>query len=158
MLRRFGVSERDVQDTTQKVFLVAYRKQHAFEGRSSVKTWLYAIALRVAADYRKLAVYHRERLCDEPVDDIDESNPETRLVARERLEELDTILAILPDEQRTVFILYELEELSGDAIAALLGIPEGTVRSRLRLARQTFSRALHQRRPPLAKLATAGER
>jgi RNA polymerase sigma-70 factor, ECF subfamily len=157
-LRRLGVSERDVPDVAQRVFLIAYRKLDTFEGRSTETTWLYAIALRVASDYRKLAVHRRETYQDSPLELTDETNPETRLVQKERLIELDRILSQLPEEQRTVFVLYEFEELSGEQIANIVGVSEGTVRSRLRLARQTFSRMLTQQRQPAARLATAGER
>ena len=66
MLRRFGVSERDVQDKAQKVFLIAFQKLDSFEGRSSIKTWLCGITLRVAADYRKGAAHRREVFLEEP--------------------------------------------------------------------------------------------
>jgi len=59
----------------------------------------------------------------------------------------------LPVDQRTVFVLFELEEMSGEQIAALLSVPEGTVRSRLRLARRAFSRILAERQGRTARFA-----
>jgi RNA polymerase sigma-70 factor, ECF subfamily len=56
----------------------------------------------------------------------------------------EAILSRLPEPQRIVFVLFELEEMSGDDIAALLEIPVGTVRSRLRLARETFRREVRR--------------
>jgi RNA polymerase sigma-70 factor (ECF subfamily) len=146
-LRRMGVSERDAQDACQKVFLVAFQRLATFEGRSALKTWLCGIALRVASDYRRSAVHRRELLGDEmPLAASSEACQLSQLEERERLRELDGVLAALPEEQRIVLVLFELEGMSGDDIGATLGVPEGTVRSRLRLARQAFSRIAAQRR------------
>ncbi len=60
--------------------------------------------------------------------------------SRRRAQQAEAILAKLPPEQRIVFLLFELEEMSGQDIAELLGISVGTVRSRLRLARESFRR------------------
>ena len=57
-LRRLGVPETSIEDAVQDVFLVAHRRAGEFEGRSSVKTWLYGIALRVAKDHRRAAMCH----------------------------------------------------------------------------------------------------
>ncbi len=157
-LRRMGVSERDALDARQKVFLIAHRSLGSFEGRSSVKTWLCGIALRVASDYRRSAVSRREVLVAEvPVGESCQAEQLRQLEERERIAALDAILTELPVDQRTVFVLFELEEMSGEQIAALLVVPEGTVRSRLRLARRAFSRILAERQGRTACLA-AGAR
>lgn len=156
-LRRLGVSERDVEDACQKLFLTAYRRFSEFEGRSSVKTWLCGIALRVASDYRRSASVRRERL-SEQVAELPSTGSEQlqRLEQRERLRELDSILNELPLEQRTVLVLFELEQLSGEEIAALVNVPVGTVRSRLRLARRAFSQIIAERRS-VTRVAAGGE-
>ncbi|HEY5957077.1 MAG TPA: sigma-70 family RNA polymerase sigma factor [Polyangiaceae bacterium] len=146
-LQRMGVSDRDVQDACQKVFLVAYQRLAEFEGRSTLKTWLCGIALRVASDYRRSASHRHELLGDEAhLDVATEASQLAQLEQRERLCELDCVLAALSEEQRTVLVLFELEGMSGEDIAATIGVPEGTVRSRLRLARQAFSRIAANRR------------
>jgi RNA polymerase sigma-70 factor (ECF subfamily) len=156
-LQRMGVHERDVQDTCQKVFLVAFRRQAEFLGLSTSKTWLCGIAIRLASDYRRSAVQRRERLMQEPSPDMGaEPNQLDALEQRERLRELDAVLAELPEEQRTVLVLFELEELSGVDIAQALGVPEGTVRSRLRLARQAFMRIAAERRQCALAQAVGG--
>ena len=66
--------------------------------------------------------------------------PLAQLESRQRARLAEAILDKLPEPQRVVFVLFELEEMSGQDIAELLSIPVGTVRSRLRLARETFSR------------------
>ncbi len=145
-LRRMGVGERDVMDSAQKVFMVAHRRLESFDGRSSLKTWLGGIALRVASDYRRSASARREVLVAEaPPESSSEADQLRRLEAQERLAVLDAVLAALPIEQRTVFVLFELEQVSGEEIAELLGVPEGTVRSRLRLARRAFSKIVAAR-------------
>jgi RNA polymerase sigma-70 factor (ECF subfamily) len=156
-LRRMGVSERDVMDSLQKVFMIAHRRLADFDGRSSLKTWLCGIALRVASDYRRSALSRREVLMAEaPVSAIREADQLRRLEAQERLALLDAVLAELPVEQRTVFVLFELEELPGEDIAELLELPEGTVRSRLRLARRAFSRLVAERSSHPARCAAGG--
>lgn len=156
-LQRMGVSHRDTQDACQKVFVIAFRRLSEFEGRSSLKTWLCGIALRVASDHRHSAPQRREILVDEaPLDASCEASQFADLERRERLRELDAVLAQLPDEQRAVLVLFELEEMSGEDIARTLEVPEGTVRSRLRLARQAFSRIAASRREAEAFSAVGG--
>ncbi len=142
-LRRLGVREPDVLDLAQKVFLTAHFKLAEFEGRSLVSTWLFGIAQRVASDYRRSALIRRE---------VSTDNAELEAVAswhedfsaesdaRRRARAAEAILNKLPEPQRTVFVLFELEEMSGQDIATLLNISVGTVRSRLRLARDAFRR------------------
>jgi RNA polymerase sigma-70 factor, ECF subfamily len=142
-LRRLGVRDADATDQAQKVFLVAHAKLASFEGRARLKTWLFAICQRVASDYRRSAAIRREVATDanelalysgELADVRDEHDWEQRARVAESL------LRKLPEPQRLVFLLFELEDMSGDEIAELLGIAVGTVRSRLRLAREAFSR------------------
>lgn len=157
-LRRMGVGERDVMDAAQKVFIVAHRRLHTFDGRSALKTWLCGIALRVASDYRRSAVARHEVLVAEtPPETSSEADQHRRLETQERLAFLDTVLAELPVEQRTVFVLFELEEVSGEAIAELLAVPEGTVRSRLRLARRAFSRIVAARSVQAGRCVAGGQ-
>ena len=142
-LRRLGVRESDVLDSAQKVFLTAYFKLPEFEGRSRVSTWLFGIAQRVASDYRRSAPVR----CEVVTDDLEreavagnDADLTNETDARRRAHAAEAILNKLPAPQRTVFVLFELEEMSGQDIATLLNISVGTVRSRLRLARDTFRR------------------
>lgn len=143
-LRRLGVSESDVADAVQDVFLVVHRRLGEFEGRSKVSTWLYGIAFRVARDRRRLA-HVRRQVDDEAA--IEESADDRVDVAAEAerkqgMERLEALLDELPIEQRAVFTLFELEAMSGDAIAEALDIPLGTVYSRLRIARDQFRKSV----------------
>jgi RNA polymerase sigma-70 factor, ECF subfamily len=143
-VQRFGVPERDAADATQEVFVIAHRRFAEFEGRSSLRTWLFGIAFRVAAGRRRRASDRREVLESAGVEaDLDPADdPEAQAMRRELRGLLQLGLEALPLEQRAVFTLFELEGLSGEEIAQALGEPEGTVRSRLRLARATFSRVV----------------
>ncbi|HKP61749.1 MAG TPA: sigma-70 family RNA polymerase sigma factor [Polyangiales bacterium] len=139
-LRRLGVRQADAMDQTQKVFLTAHAKLAEFQGRSRLRTWLFAICQRVASDYRRSAPLRREVTTDAAEIDLLSAHADDRSEARQRAHLAEAILDKLPEPQRLVFMLFELEELSGDEIAGLLGISVGTVRSRLRLARETFAR------------------
>jgi RNA polymerase sigma-70 factor (ECF subfamily) len=134
-------------DLTQKVFLVVNQKLAGFEGRSQLATWLFGICQRVASDYRRSALIRCEVVTDASELDLradeDESLVE-KSESRRRAEVAEAILSRLPEPQRVVFVLFELEEMSGDDIAGLLEVPVGTVRSRLRLARETFRREVRR--------------
>ncbi len=142
-LRRLGVREADVMDLTQKAFLTAHFKLPEFEGRSSMKTWLFGICQRLASDYRRSARVRREVATDAAELDVFSTTGED-LVAnaekKQRATVAEAILNKLPEPQLVVFVLFELEEMAGDEIAELLEISVGTVRSRLRLAREAFRR------------------
>lgn len=142
-LRRLGVREADALDQAQKVFLTAHVKLSKFEGRSQLSTWLFGICQRVASDYRRSAAFRREIVTDSAEIELKASTQEDLVQGaetRERVRLAETLLNRLPEAQRVVFVLFELEEMKGEDIAELLGISIGTVRSRLRLARSTFSR------------------
>jgi RNA polymerase sigma-70 factor (ECF subfamily) len=142
VLRRLGVREADLMDMTQNVFVVVHRKLPGFEGRSEVTTWLFGICRRVAIDYRRSARIRREVPADaHQIASLPGPEPASDAPDNARLAALaETLLDRLPEKLRVVFVLFELDEMSGDDIAALLDIPVGTVRSRLRLAREAFQR------------------
>ncbi len=143
-VQRFGVPERDAADIAQEVFLIAYRGFDKFEARSSIKTWLFGIAYRVSLGRLRRSSARREQLGDAELalQASAEPGPELGLEQRELARLLEAGLASLPIEQRAVLTLFELEGFTGEQIADTLGVPLGTVRSRLRLARATFSRTL----------------
>lgn len=140
-LRRLRVAEHDLMDGTQNVFVVIARKYAEFQGRAELRTWIYQICRRVASDYRRSAPVRREVATDDVeiarrADSLDATTNDVEQTQRVELARM--ILDKLPEPQREIFILYELEQLSGQEIASQLEIPLGTVRSRLRLARQAF--------------------
>jgi RNA polymerase sigma-70 factor (ECF subfamily) len=142
-LGRLGVREVDLMDMTQNVFLIVHRQLSGFQGRAELTTWLFSIARLVAKDYLRAAPMRREVVVD--VRDLARQegrweSPLQRLDTRELSLLLEAILKTMPEKLRLVFVMFELEELSGDEIARLLDVPVGTVRSRLRVARALFQR------------------
>lgn len=153
-LRRLGVPADAVDDATQQVFLVLCRRIKDV-GSGQERSFLFGSAVRVASEYRRKPFRHREVL-DEEIDDRagEAESPEKMLQQRQDRELLDAMLDELPMEQRTVFVLYELEELTMVAIAELIGIPQGTVASRLRLARERIEQRARELTEERAKEAT----
>jgi RNA polymerase sigma-70 factor (ECF subfamily) len=140
-LRHLGVAEADIEDVCQEVFITVHRKLGEFEGRSTLRTWLYGICLRVASDYRRRAYVRRERAVAEPRDDSASSStnqPDLRAEARGTLLHL---LDLLDDDKRAVLVLYEIEGLSMKEVAEVIGCPLQTAYSRLHAARKVVSEA-----------------
>lgn len=146
-LFRLGVPEADLSDASQDVFLVAHRRLPEFEGRSKVTTWLFRICLRVASGRQRKAYTRREVLDSGLVDDhpTPDKDPEASRAHAEGLRLLEVALDALSLEQRTVFVLYELEGFTTTEIAETLEMPIGTVYTRLRLARARFEERLKRR-------------
>jgi RNA polymerase sigma-70 factor (ECF subfamily) len=147
-LRRLGVPDRDAGDAMQEVFLTVHRKLPSFEGRCSMMTWLFTICRSTARDRRRRA-YQRYEVSDaarvERTADI-ASDVSTRLEQRQKVTELEAILDTMPEEQRLVFVLFEIERMTGEEIRDALDIPLGTAYSRLRLARAAFRAAIARHR------------
>ncbi len=141
-LRRFSVSEADLPDATQEVFVVVYRRLPEFEGRSKITTWLFRICLRVAKDRRRRAHVRHEVAVAEPEERAATgADVTTALERRDDLALFDAAMSELGLDQAAVFTLFELEAMTGQQIADTLDIPLGTVYSRLRLAREAFRKA-----------------
>jgi RNA polymerase sigma-70 factor (ECF subfamily) len=139
-LRRLGLRESAIDDALQEVFLVVYRRLPGFEGSTGHRAWLFAIALRVARESRRR---DRRLWLEEPVAAVAATvNPDDGAALRQRVQLLDTLLGQLSDEQREVFVMAEVEDLSAPEIAEAIGVKLNTVYSRLRLGRQRFERAL----------------
>jgi RNA polymerase sigma-70 factor (ECF subfamily) len=143
--RRIGVPPSDVEDVVQEVFIVAHRRLAGFDGAVPVSTWLFAIAIRTAKAHKRRAF--RRRLAGlvgfapEPV-----RAPDGDLERRDAEAELGAILDRMNPKKRTVFVLHELEELDGAAIAGIVECSVHTVWSRLRLAREEIERIVRRRR------------
>jgi RNA polymerase sigma-70 factor, ECF subfamily len=147
-LRRLGVSESLADDAAQQVFVAFAQRIDVIEpGREH--PYLMGIAVRVAANFRR----QRARSREDPVELLDESpssarDPESLLLEQQRRQRLDEALATLPDVQRQVFVLYEIEGFSMPEIARALEIPLGTAASRLRRAREAFETWVCEHLPP----------
>jgi RNA polymerase sigma-70 factor (ECF subfamily) len=138
-VRRLGVPERSVDDAVQDVFVVVHRRLAGFEGRSSLRTWLYGIARRVAHDHRR-RVGRKERgeALPDGLADPAAPSPDREVARAQAARLLYSILEGLDDEKREVFVLAELEQMTVPEIAEATGVNLNTVYSRLRAARQAF--------------------
>lgn len=135
VLRRAGVAVSDCDDVTQEVFLVVARRIADVEPGKE-RAFCVGVAVRKASDYRR-SVGRRPRLVENvELEAVSPSpNPEQATAISTQLTLLDTHLRQLSLEQQEVFILVAIEELSFDEAAHALGIPAGTVSSRLHRAR-----------------------
>jgi len=153
-LRRLGLSPPDADDGTQEVFLVASRKLELIAVESE-KRFLFATALRIASTRRRGLRRRREEprswLGEEDSElefdrEHSEPGPERLAELAAARRDLSHILDGMKLEQRAVFVLYELEEMTVPEIAHLLELPSGTVSSRLRVAREEFDLSLRRLR------------
>lgn len=138
VLRRLGVRAADIEDVWQETFIVVHRKLGGFEGRSQLRTWLSAIAVRVASDYRSRAYRRREQATDEVPDAGAAASQHDDLMDQERRALLDRLMAELKPEQREVVVLYEFAELPMQEVAEALGCPLQTAYSRLHAGRRAL--------------------
>jgi len=149
-LRRLGVPPGDVDDCAQQVFVIASRRIDAIPAGSE-RAFLFGTAVRVAAGARRTRTRRREVSLEHCADDDSPDHdaagaadpglsPEEATDQRRARALLDDVLAQMPLELRTVFVLFELEEMTTPEIAELVGVPVGTAASRLRRAREEFQR------------------
>jgi RNA polymerase sigma-70 factor (ECF subfamily) len=144
-LRRLGLDETAAEDGLQDVFLVVHRRLDDFEGRSSIKTWLFGIAIGIVRNHRRT---QRRKGTDQVVEDaleriVAEGEPPDEQAERARaVRLLYTLLDALDDDKRVVFVMAELEQMRGPEIAAATGINLNTVYSRLNAAKADFERAV----------------
>lgn len=148
VLRRLGVSSAQLDDATQDVFLVVKRKLPEVAHAGGLRSWIFAIAVRVAREYRRRAARDQaEPLSDTLLDNA--PNPAQLSELQESIRLLHQLLRELNEKKRTVFVLSELEQLSAPEIAEVLSLNLNTVYSRLRSAKLEFDSALRRRRASL---------
>jgi RNA polymerase sigma-70 factor, ECF subfamily len=141
MLHRLGVQERDLPDLTHDVFAIVVRRSAEFAVEKAVRPWLYGICVGLVRNYRRRAFRNRERLTDRVPDSASEDSAMSEEHKRQRAERL---LNTIDPEKRAVFVMFEVEGMSGQAIADALGVPIGTVHSRLHAARRELLEALRE--------------
>ena len=138
-LRRLGVPESSADDAAQQVFCV-FAKRTAAVLPEKEKTFLFGVVIRVAQNARRSRARRPEVYDDDAIASLTAAEPGPDQLVDDRRARvlLDALLADLPMDLRTVFVLYELEELTMAEIATTLELPNGTVASRLRRAREQF--------------------
>lgn len=139
-LRRLGVPERHMDDACQAVFLVVHRRLADYEPRLEPRAWLFAIARRVASDFRRTETRKGGAL---PLADEQPGHGDTPLEGAVKAEAAQIILRFLhtlPDAQREAFVLSELEQMTAPEISAALDTNLSTVYSRVQAARTALER------------------
>lgn len=141
------VPKSHLDDVVQETFLVIHRKLPTFEGRSSLRTWIAAITRNTAKEFLRRKRHH---LLGSEVDP--DSSASTSLSPAEQLEAaaaaqlLDKFLDEMPEEQRDVFVLAEIEQMTANEIGAVLDVNPNTVRTRLSAARKSVQASLSRHR------------
>jgi RNA polymerase sigma-70 factor, ECF subfamily len=140
--RALGGPSSDLDDVAQEVFVIVQRKLAAFDGEN-LPAWLFHITTRKVSDQRRRAWFRRVfnrhdpdalstlRAVDDPANDLER---------KRRQQTLYRILDRISDKHRTVFVLFEVEEYSGEQISEILDIPLATVWTRLHHARKQLAR------------------
>ncbi len=147
-VRRLGIPESAAPDVTQEIFLTIHRRLESYEARSSLKTWIFGVALGVVRNQRRR--FARVRANEPPMDPNAEAqlaraeapaeeDPHRRAERQQAVQLLHRILDEMDDEKREVFVLADLEQVPPAEIAASTSTKLFTVYSRLRAAREQFS-------------------
>ncbi|MBC7172050.1 MAG: sigma-70 family RNA polymerase sigma factor [Polyangiaceae bacterium] len=135
LAHRLGVADADLDDLCQEVFLTVHRRLPEYEGRGSMRSFVFGICVRVAANYRRRAFRRKEVPSERPPERGSSDGPAEALDRKAALHALDRALATLGDDHRAVFVLFEIEELTMNEVAEAVGCPLKTAYSRLYAAR-----------------------
>jgi RNA polymerase sigma-70 factor (ECF subfamily) len=144
IIRTLGAPADELEDLVQQAFsITAARLGEITPGKE--RSFLIGTAVRLAANARKDRARQRP-VTDEELHSVadDRPSPEELWDQRRAFETLDGILDQMDEELRTVFVLFEVEEVTMAEIAVILQIPAGTVASRLRRAREDFLARVHR--------------
>lgn len=148
---RLGGPTLDIEDVVHEVFTIAHQRLATFRGDSSVSTWLFGITERVVRHRRRRARWRRwlSGSADETAGHLAAPGPDAlRLVERhENAHAVYRILDRLPERDRQVLILFELEDLTAEEVGQLLSIQPGNARLRLHRARARFLRLYEESEP-----------
>jgi RNA polymerase sigma-70 factor (ECF subfamily) len=137
-LRRLGVSPAVVEDAVQDTFIVLHRRLGDLRPEASFRSFLFAIALRVARDYRRSAQRKSTDALDMDASSSHEPGPFERTATAQAARILERFLDSLDESKRAVFAAAELEGMTAPEISEALSMPVNTVYSRLRVARLRF--------------------
>jgi RNA polymerase sigma-70 factor (ECF subfamily) len=151
LVSRYIHDSAEVEDVCQEAFLKAYRAIGNFRGESAFYTWLYRIAVNTAKNYL-ISQGRRPPKSDIDADDAEKTDagapmreigtPESNILTREIAETVRKAVDQLPEDLKMAITLREIEGLSYDEIAEVMGCPIGTVRSRIFRARDAIDREL----------------
>jgi RNA polymerase sigma-70 factor (ECF subfamily) len=146
-LRALGLSDADADDAAQQVMCILARRIGEVRAGAE-RAFLFSTATSVVATWRRTA-RRRSHGSEDELEVLPASTPSSDELLDERRahEVLQQIIQAMPVELRIVFVLYEIEEMTTPTIAAAIGVPVGTVASRLRRAREAFQAIVKRMRP-----------
>jgi RNA polymerase sigma-70 factor (ECF subfamily) len=145
-LRRLGVGERDREDAAIEVFSRVHARLADYDKRRPLRPWLFGFAARVASEFRRTSRRQPQMIRGDVVLGLPAPATPSELDAGDLRGLVLSALESLDDEKREVIVLHDLDECTVPVIAAALGLPEGTVYSRLRAARACFTQAVRRLR------------
>jgi RNA polymerase sigma-70 factor (ECF subfamily) len=142
-VRRMVPNAEEAADITQEVFIRAFQNFHRFDARSSVRTWLFRIAYNLCVDRARKVDRSPTEVSLQGTVEIDETfdvpdgrwQPDQLAIDAEIAAAIDVAISTMSEKLKTVLLLHDKEDLPYDEIAELVGVPVGTVKSRLFLAR-----------------------
>lgn len=142
-VRRMVPNAEEASDITQEVFIRAFQSFHRFDARSSVRTWLFRIAYNLCVDRSRKVDRTPVEVSLQGTTEIDETfdvpdgrwQPDQLAIDAEMAAAIDTAISTMSEKLRSVLLLHDKEDLPYEEIAQLVGVPVGTVKSRLFLAR-----------------------
>ena len=149
-LQRMGIPRSDLDDVFQDVFVIVHKRLHTYNRTAKLSAWLYGICLRSVAAHRRRAFRRRERADGKDASVAQPGTehwhaqveaPDERLRELERQAALNALLDTLDPDHRLVVVMFEVEDHSCQHIAELIGVPVGTVHSRLYTARRKLAQA-----------------
>jgi RNA polymerase sigma-70 factor (ECF subfamily) len=155
---RFVRDPAQAEDVTQETFLRLIKGADAYQRQAKFTTWLYTIARNLCIDAARRGKHRKAASLDAPLGDDDGSASLLDLVpdggaavdrqaqSRELAVRMRAAIEALPDEQREIFLLWEVADLQFNEIAAVVGCPENTVKSRMRYALEKLREALEEYR------------
>jgi RNA polymerase sigma-70 factor (ECF subfamily) len=148
--RRLGVPASATDDVVQEVFLVLHRRLAEYDGRASLRSWVYGILANTVRQYRR--TFRRKQKPLQAIERDEElglasaaAGPEQHVQQRQDVALLLSLLEELPEAQRELIVLADLEELNVPEICACIGGNSNTVHSRLRVAREALRSKLARR-------------
>jgi RNA polymerase sigma-70 factor, ECF subfamily len=148
--RRLGVSESEIDDVVQEIFMVIHSRLRTLEQPESLRSWIYGIVRRTVSTYhraKRTKLASSATLIAEPEMHYPHAPSPLELAEQsDRVRLLWSLLEQLDPPKRETFVLAELEEMTVPEVASALDVPVNTVYSRLRVARQELEEALLRRR------------
>jgi len=150
---RFVRDTAVAEDMMQETFLRLVKSADSYERQAKFTTWLYTIARNLCVDQSRRAKHRRAQSLDAPVGDeegmalvemvaAEQIGQDRRAISKELAGKMKTAIEALPDEQREIFLLREVSDLQFNEIAEIVGVPENTVKSRMRYALEKLREAL----------------